>query len=108
MPDYPQPSADPNIIWTVVISIAVLCFTGLCTLAAMGFLKISDPVIVTAIVTITSNFSGALTTLLASVKSLRKGSPSSDGAVETTSSSTTTQSSTESVTPPITKTAVFP
>lgn len=70
----PAPQADPKIIWTVVLSISVLTLTGLGSLVVLAFLKIENPMVVTAIVTITSNLSGALTALLVSVKS----QPSSD------------------------------
>ncbi len=67
-------NTSPKVIWTIVVAIALLAAMGVGTLCASLFLHTyADASILTAIITITSNLTGALMTLLVSPRSQPPG-----------------------------------
>lgn len=79
-----------KLIFIIVCAIAILAFAGVATLCMSFFMhSYADPAILTAIITITSNLTGSLMTLLVSPRS------------QPPATSQTTTTTTTPATPPV-------
>ena len=96
---------NPKLITLIVVAISILAAIGVCSICMTLFFKgtgTSDPMVLTAIISITSGLVGSLTTLLSNTRSTAPGD------VSTTSATTTATTTTGGAVPPAIPVALVP